>query len=110
MKRVVLFVVVFVTWIAASPAFAGGPDSTSPGSRLAGAPVAIKYDFSAKAAGIDLMVPTPTRQDLRRAAAPAPLQATQPTSFWKTPWPYVIGGGVVIALVLISKNKDGGLY
>jgi hypothetical protein len=109
MTRVVLFVVL-VTWFAASPVFAEGPDSTSPRLPVAGAAVAIKYDFSAKAAGIGLMVPAPPRQDLRRAAVPAPLQATQPKSFWRTPWPYLIGAGVVTALVVISRNKDGGLY
>ena len=118
MTRVVLCVVL-VSWIGTSPAFAAGPDSTSPGSPLAAAPVAIKYDFSAKAAGIDHKAQTPARQTLLRTALPAPPQAAQTTqatqatqgkSIWRTPWPYLIAGGAVVALVLISENKEGGLY
>jgi hypothetical protein len=38
------------------------------------------------------------------------VQVTGGKSFWKTPWPYVIGGGVVVMLVVISQTKEGGLY
>jgi hypothetical protein len=98
MKRLVLFVVL-VTCLAATPAFAAGPDAKS----------TIKYDFSARSAGIVEMAQTSKRPDLRRAA-PAPVQVTGGKSFWKTPWPYVIGGGVVVMLVVISQTKEGGLY
>ena len=115
MKRVVLFAVL-VTWLATSPAFAAGPDSKSAGAPVVAAPVAIKYDFSAKAAGIAAKVQTPTRQGLLRAPSTALPQAAQPTqanqekSIWQTPWPYLIAGGAAVAIVLISKNKEGGLY
>ena len=106
MKRVVSFVVV-VTLLAASPALAAGPDSNPPGPSLARAPVTMKYDFSAKAAGLDRMPTAPARQG---ATSPAPAQPTEKKSFWKTPWPYVIGGAAVIALVVVSQNTEGGLY
>ena len=115
MKRVVLFVVL-VTWLTTSPAFAAGPDSKSPGAPVVAAPTAITYDFSAKAAGIASNVQTPTRQNLLRAPSTAPPQAAQPAqatqekSIWRTPWPYLIAGGAAVALVLISNNKEGGLY
>jgi hypothetical protein len=31
-------------------------------------------------------------------------------SFWKSPWPYVIAAGVVIAGVLIATSGDGPGY
>jgi hypothetical protein len=108
MKRLVLFVVL-VTCLAATPAFAAGPDAKSPAPVPPAAPATIKYDFSARSAGIVEMAQTSKRPDLRRAA-PAPVQVTGGKSFWKTPWPYVIGGGVVVMLVVISQTKEGGLY
>jgi hypothetical protein len=108
MKRVVVFVV-FVTWLGVTPAFAAGPDAQSPAAGPTAAPATLRYDFSARSAGIDQMVQTTKRPDMRRAA-PAAAQATGKKSFWKTPWPYVIGGGVVAALVVISQTKEGGLY
>jgi hypothetical protein len=112
MERVVVFVVL-VTWLATSPAFAAGPDSPSTDAPLAAAPVAIKHDFSAKAAGIDQKVRAAVRPELWLAASPKAVQTTQGNqekSIWQTPWPYLIAGGAAVALVLISRNKDGGLY
>jgi len=109
MKRVVLFVVL-VMWLAVTPAFAAGPEAKSPAPVPPAAPATIKYDFSARSAGIVEMAQTSKRPDLRRAAPAALVQATGNKSFWKTPWPYVIGGGVVVMLVVISQTKEGGLY
>ncbi len=108
MKRVVLFVVL-VTWLGARPAFAAGAEAKSPAPVPPAAPATIEYDFSARSAGIAEMAKTSKRPDLRRAA-PVAAQATGSRSFWKTPWPYVIGGGVVAMLVVISQTKEGGLY
>jgi hypothetical protein len=108
MKRVVVLVVLF-TWLGVTPAFAAGPDAQSPAAAPPAAAATPRYDFSARSAGIDQMVKATTRPDVRRAA-PAAAQATGNKSFWKTPWPYVIGGGVVAALVVISQTKEGGLY
>jgi hypothetical protein len=68
-------------------------------------------DFSAKAAGLDQMVQKQGRADVRReATSPAKTPAQQKKSFWKTPWPYVIGGGAIVAIVLIANKKEGGIY
>jgi hypothetical protein len=104
MKRVVSLAVV-VTLLAASPAFAAGPDSTSPRPSSAAAPATVKYDFSAKAAGIDRLPQPTARQD---AAAPAPAQPDDQKSIWKKPWPYLIIAGGVAALVVISRSSEGG--
>jgi hypothetical protein len=69
------------------------------------------FDFSARAAGIEAMV----KADLARpslAMVPARARQANPSkkSFWKSPWPYVIAAGVVIAGVLIATSGDGSGY
>ena len=92
MKSVVIgtFVLALLPTFGARAFAAGEPDSKP------------KFDFSAKAAGIEALV----------KSAPRPArQTTTKKSFWKTPWPYVIIGGAVAAGVIIaSKNGDGGIY
>jgi hypothetical protein len=77
-------------------------------------------DFSPKAAGLVTDGPSlleaaraPIRQPRPIVAAEArsstPKQAPR-TSFWRTPWPYVIAGAVVVGLVIANKNSEGGIY
>ena len=93
MKRLVTgtLVVVFALSFGATRAFAAGEPDSKP-----------KFDFSARAAGIEAMV--------KSAPMPARQATTTKKSFWKTPWPYVIAGGAIIAGVLIAKGGDGNGY
>ena len=94
MKRLVAGLLMFALSLSfgAMRAFAAGEPDSKP-----------KFDFSAKAAGIEAMV--------KSAPLPARQATTTKKSFWKTPWPYVIIGGAVAAGVIIaSKNGDGGVY
>ena len=94
-----------VTLFLASPAFAQSFKSTPSQAQ----PLAARIDLSAKAAGIDTMI---VASDAARkpAAAAATAPRTQvKKSFWKTPWPYVIGISI-IAIVAIAYNGDGGGY
>ena len=103
MVRVVALFVA-VTLFLASPAFAQSFKSTSSHAQ----PQAARIDLSAKAAGIDAMVIA--SHDVKKSAAPAagtPAQVKK--SFWKTPWPYVIGVSI-IAIVAIAYSGDGGGY
>jgi len=109
MKRLVSTVVVLGLLASASPAFAAS-GSESKGSA---APVAATYDFSAKAAGIEALVlkdQSAARQARALSVAPARQAAPAKKSFWKTPWPYLIAGGAIIAGVLIANKGDGGAY
>jgi hypothetical protein len=96
-------IVVFSLSLGVAPAFAAAePDSQA------------KFDFSAKAAGIEALVKA-EKADLSRpsrALVPARARQANPTkkSFWKSPWPYVIAAGVVIAGVLIATSGDGSGY
>jgi hypothetical protein len=70
-----------------------------------------RFDFSAKAAGIEAMVKADSaRPSLAAVPARAPQANTTKKSFWKTPWPYVIAAGVVVAGVLIATSGDGNGY
>ena len=105
MKRVALLVVLGIA-LTASPAFAADRDDPP-----VAVPLTVKVDFSAKAAGLDQIIRDQKRIVIARASlsAPriAPQGATQKKPFWKTPWPYLICGGVVAA-ILIARGKDGG--
>ena len=105
MKRVALFVVLG-TVLAASPAFAADrPDPPAATS------LTIKVDFSARAVGLDQIIRDQKRIVVTRAALDAPRitpeGAAQKKPLWKTPWPYLICGGVVAA-ILIARGKNGG--
>ena len=72
-----------------------------------------KFDFSARAAGIEAMVKADVaRPSLAVVPARAPQATTTKKSFWKSPWPYLITAGVVVAGVLIATSGDGngGVY
>ena len=102
MKRVLVLSAVLCV-LGATPALAAG----GPG------PAPRKYDFTAKAAGLDRIGQDQARGVLTReslGARSAPQGSTQKKSFWKTPWPYLIGAGAIVAVVVVSRSKDGGLY
>ena len=102
MKRSVSVLAVFGLLASASPVFAaGGPESQAP-----------RYDFSAKAAGIEAMVRAETLRErtLLTLPARAPQATTAKKSFWKTPWPYLIAGGAIAAGLLIAYSGDGNGY
>jgi len=104
MVRVVALFVA-VTLVLASPAFAQSFKSTSSQAR----PASVRIDLSAKAAGIDEMAAAPDAVK-KPAAAEASATRTQiKKSFWKSPWPYIIGISV-IAIVAIAYSGDGGGY
>ncbi len=111
MKQVMVFVVL-VTLVVASPAFAAGNESSA-----APAPSTVTtHDFSARAAGLDRLAretegkKDDARAPAARAGAPAPAQAAGGKSIWKTPWPYVIAAAVVVAVVAVGQNSEGGIY
>jgi hypothetical protein len=116
MKRVIAFVLLIMLVVTA-PAFAADGDSSGAPPALARA-VAAKHDFSAGAAGISrLAQETARKNDVARAVAvsppaptPAPAQASGGKSFWGTPWPYVIAGGAILAIIVVAKNSEGGIY
>jgi hypothetical protein len=101
MKRVVIgtFVLALLPTFGARAFAAGEPDSKP------------KFDFSARAAGIEALVKADVgRPSLATSLARAPQATSTKKSFWKTPWPYVIAGGLVVAGVLIGKSGDGNGY
>jgi hypothetical protein len=104
MVRVVALFVA-VTLFLASPAFAQSFKSTSSHAQ----PPSARIDLSAKAAGIDTMATAPDAVKKPAAASAAGTRAQIKKSFWKTPWPYVIGVAV-IAIVAIAYSGDGSGY
>ena len=115
MQRIVAVFVgsMFLVTVLAAPALAADrPDTPSPAPAAASSAV-VKYDFSAKAAGLDRIAPEPTTPTSGRAIkAPAATAARSPQStgksFWKTPWPWVIAAAAVV-IVVVAANKEGGL-
>ena len=104
MVRVVALFVA-VTLFLASPAFAQSFKSTSSHTQ----PPSARIDLSARAAGIDAMTAAPDAVK-KAAVAPAAAPRTQiKKSFWKTPWPYIIGVAV-IAIVAVAYSGDGDGY
>lgn len=103
MVRVVALFVA-VTLFLASPAFA----QSFKNAPLQAQAKAARIDLSAKAAGIDTMV-TSSDAVTKPAAAKAGTSSQVKKSFWKTPWPYIIGVSV-IAIVAIAYSGDGGGY
>lgn len=91
MKRVLGLTAVLCV-LGASPALA------------AGGPGPVKYDFSAKAAGLDQI-----GRDQVKFVVAAPKGSAQKKSFWKSPWPYVIGGALLV-VVVVARGKDGSGY
>jgi hypothetical protein len=104
MVRVVALFVA-VTLVFASPALAQSFKSTSSHAQ----PPATRIDLSARAAGIDTMAAAPHTITKRAVTAAAGTPTQVKKSFWKTPWPYVIGVAV-IAIVAIAYSGDGGGY
>ena len=101
----VIALFVAVTICMASPAFAQSFKSPAAQSQ----PASPRIDLSAKAAGIDRMAAAPDNM-MKPAAAAAGTTRTQiKKSFWKSPWPYIIGVSV-IAIVAIAYSGDGGGY
>ena len=101
MTRVVALAAAMV-FLAATPGFAQAPPQAAPVSAKS------RIDFSPRAAGIDTMSATQARRDDARRAPRAP--QSQGRSFWKTPWPYVIIGGVVAAGIIIASGDGDGIY
>ena len=105
MKRLVTgtLVVVFALSFGAARAVAAAEPDSKP-----------KFDFSAKAAGIEALVKAEKAGLSRPSLALVPARARQANpakkSFWKSPWPYVIAAGVVVAGVLIATSGDGSGY
>ncbi len=72
-------------------------------------------DFSAAAAGVELMAaadvrPTPDAIRTPNAESRAPRQNSS-RSFWRSPWPWVIGGGAVVVVLVASRSKgEAGVY
>jgi len=104
MVRVVALFVA-VTLFVASPAFAQSFKSTSSHAQ----PPSVRIDLSARAAGIDTMAAAPDAIKKPAATAAAGTRTQIKKSFWKTPWPYVIGVAV-IAIVAIAYSGDGNGY
>jgi len=104
MVRVVALFVA-VTLFLASPAFAQSFNSTSSHAQ----PPSARIDLSARAAGIDTMAAAPHEVTKAAVAAAAAPRTQVKKSFWKTPWPYIIGVSV-IAIVAIAYSGDGSGY
>lgn len=78
-----------------------------------------RFDFSARAAGVVTDVstlvehgraPIPAPRPAVNADTRSPLPRQEPKkSFWRTPWPYVIAGAVVVGVVVASRG-EGGIY
>jgi hypothetical protein len=91
----------------ASPGFAQSVRTERP---AAPSRQAVRPDFSSTAAGIDRMAAIAPRDAAKPAARRSgTAQSSGGRSFWKTPWPYVIIGGVA-AIVIIASNSEDGLY
>ena len=106
MKRT-LGIVLVVSILGATPAFAAGPD---PSPSSAAAPKSLTFNSLVKSAGLDQIVADQSKSMARRdlfATTVAPRAAKQKKSFWKTPWPYVIAGGVIAAGLIIAYSGDG---
>jgi len=104
MVRVVALFVA-VTLVLASPAFAQSFKSTSSHAQ----PPSARIDLSARAAGIDTMAAAPDAVTKATVAAAAGTRTQIKKSFWKSPWPYIIGISV-IAIVAIAYSGDGNGY
>ena len=102
-RAVALFVA--VTLFLASPAFAQSFKSTPSASQQASP----RIDLSAKAAGIETMAAAPDTMKKPAAANATAARSQIKKSFWRSPWPYVIGVAV-IAIVAIAYSGDGGGY
>jgi hypothetical protein len=103
MKRVVTGTLVLILTLAfgATRALAAGGPESKP-----------RFDFSARAAGIEALVKADQARPLLAAVpARAPQGTTTKKSFWKTPWPYVIiGGAAAIAGIVIATSGNGDGY
>ena len=101
MKRLVTgtLVVVFALSFGAARAVAAAEPDSKP-----------KFDFSAKAAGIEALVKAEKADLSRPSIALVPARARQATpakkSFWKSPWPYVIAGAVIAGVIIATKGYD----
>ena len=104
MKRVIALTVA-VVFVGASSSFA---ETLRPVAASVPPPAATRIDFSATAAGIDTMVAAQAPAVKAEARAPRAPQSTQRRSFWKSPWPYAIIAGVVVAGVIIANGSGDG--
>jgi hypothetical protein len=107
MKRILTAALV-LSLLGVTPAFAAGPGASSPSASAK----TVTVDSLVKSAGLDQIVAdqsrTMARRDLFAASIAAPRAPQQKKSFWKTPWPYVIIGGVVAAGVIIATSGGSG--
>jgi hypothetical protein len=96
-------------FLCASPGFAQSVQKERHTTRSV---QAARPDFSSSAAGIDRMAAAAAPRDTAPTAArrTSPAQSSGGRSFWKTPWPYVIIGGVAAAVIIASAKSDNGLY
>ena len=104
MKRT-LGIALVVSILGATPAFAAGPDPAPVTSKT------VTLGSLVKSADLDRIVADQSKAMARRdlfAASVAPRAPMQKKSFWKTPWPYVIIGGVVAAGVIIATSGGSG--
>jgi len=76
-----------------------------------------RLDFSAAAAGVGRIAAEEVGRTPRVRRAPsgerrAPDSQAPSRSFWRSPWPWVIGGGVIVVAVVANKSKssDGSGY
>ena len=108
MTRVIALTVA-VVFVGTSSGFA---ETLRPVAVITPAPGATRIDFSPRAAGIDTMAAVRARKVVKAdARAPRALQSTQQRSFWRSPWPYAIIAGVVVAGVIIANaSGDGNGY
>ena len=109
MKRVVIGALL-LSLLGVSPAFAAG-SGTSFSSGPSASTKTVTFNSLVKSAGLDRIVADQSRAMARRslfAGSLAPVRASQQKkSFWKTPWPYVIAGGVIAAGLIIAYSGDG---
>ena len=106
----ILVIALVLSLLGVTPAFAAGP-----GTLFSSGPSAstktVTFNSLVKSAGLDRIVVDQSRaaarRDLFAASAASPRASKQKKSFWKTPWPYVIAGGVIAAGLIIAYSGDG---
>jgi hypothetical protein len=95
MKRLIAIAAVLSVAGSAPVLAAGGPGAPTAAPPPAGTSVAVKPDFSARAAGIDRLAASHAAPAARRGAPPAAPAPRSMGSFVRSPWPYVIGGAAI---------------
>ena len=104
MKRVLALVTV-LSLLIPSVAIASPADESSKTPTLASTLKAQGMQAAAEHARLTAAA-TPARDRTAAPSTPAPAQNGR-RSFWKTPWPYVIIGAVVVVAVIAAKGGYG---